>query len=99
MRFVGGPIPPSRVLNPQAEGWTPLREWAAGPFAVAALLLGLPFLTPAVTLLIGRKEVVRGLFKDQPLAGGAFLLALLAMVPVHEVVHARRTAGASARPT
>jgi len=81
MRFVCGPIPPSRVLNPQEVGWTLLREWGAGRFAVVAALLGLPFLIPAPIL-------VRGLLKGQPLVGGAFLLALLVMVPVHELIHA-----------
>jgi hypothetical protein len=89
MRFVCGPIPASRVLNPQGEHWTPLRGWGAGRLAVAAVLLGLPFLVVAVVLLLGiMKDEVRGLFKDQPLVAGAYLLALLAMVPVHEVIHA-----------
>ena len=90
MRFVCGPIPPSRVLNPQAEGWTPLREWGAGRLAVFALLLGLPFLLAALNLLVtlyGQNGPVRGLLRTQPLLGGGYLLALLAMVPVHELIH------------
>jgi hypothetical protein len=88
MRFVCGPIPASRVLDPEEERWVPLRGWGAGRLAVAAVLLGLPFLIAAVILLETMKGEVRGLFKDQPLAGGVYLLALLAMVPVHELIHA-----------
>ena len=90
MRFVYGPIPPSRALNPQVERWTPLREWAAGRLAVVALLLGLPFQLAAVMLLVtvnSQNGQVRDLFRTQPLACGAFVLALLAMVPVHELIH------------
>jgi hypothetical protein len=76
------------VLNPQEEGWTPLREWGARRLAVVAVLLGLPFLIAAVILLHAMEDEVRGLFKAQPLVGGAYLLALIVMVPVHELIHA-----------
>jgi len=56
--------------------------------AVVAVLLGLPFLLAAAFLLVDRKDGVRGLFKDQPLVGGGYLLALVVMVPVHELIHA-----------
>jgi hypothetical protein len=76
------------VLDPQAEGWTPLRQWGGGRFTAVALLLGLPFVIAAVILLFHAKGEVRGLFKAQPLVGGAYLLALMLMVPVHELIHA-----------
>lgn len=88
MRFVCGPIPPSRVLNPQVEGWTPLREGGSARLSAAAVLVGLPFVVAAVIVLGNMREEVRGLFKAQPLAGGAYLLALLLIVPVHELIHA-----------
>ena len=88
MRFICGPVPPSSVLNPHEEGWTPLRGWGAGRLAVVAVLLGLPFLIAAVCLLGNLKQEVRELFKAQPLVAGAYLLALLVMVPVHELIHA-----------
>lgn len=88
MRFICGPIPPSRVLNPEKEGWTPLREWGAGRLTMVALLLGFPFLMAAVILLLNMKGEVRELLKAQPLVAGGYLLALIAMVPVHELIHA-----------
>jgi hypothetical protein len=90
MRLVCGPIPASEVLNPQQHGWTPLRAWGAGRFAVVALLLGLPFLLAAVVLVVtvnAQTGQVRDLFRAQPLLGVVYLLALLAMVPVHELIH------------
>jgi hypothetical protein len=88
MRFVCGPIPPSRVLNPREEGWIPLREKGATRLAVVAILLGLPFLLTAIPLLEAMRLEVHGLFKAQPLVGGAYFLALLGMVPAHELIHA-----------
>jgi hypothetical protein len=88
MRFVCGPIPPSSVLNPQAQGWTRLREWGAGRLAVIAVLLGLPFLIAAIMVLGTMKHEVREFFRLAPLLRGIYLLALLLMVPMHELVHA-----------
>lgn len=87
MRFVWGPIPPSRVLNPQEEQWTPLRELGAGRLALVASLLGLPFFVAAVIMLRSMSGQLRGLVETQPLAGVACLLAFLAMMPVHELIH------------
>jgi hypothetical protein len=88
MRFVWGPIPPSRVLNPQAEGWTPLREVGAGRFTALALLVGLPFTLATAFLLVERKDGLRGLFRDDPLPAGLFLVSVLLAIPVHEAIHA-----------
>ena len=87
MRFVWGPIPPGRVLNPQKEHWTPLRELGAGRLAVVGSLLGLPFFIAAVIVLRSMNGQLGGLVKTQPLVGGACLLAFLAMMPVHELIH------------
>jgi hypothetical protein len=56
--------------------------------ALVAVLLGLPFLIAGVCLVGNMKQEVRELFKAQPLVAGAYLLALLVMVPVHELIHA-----------
>jgi hypothetical protein len=48
----------------------------------------LPFLIAAIILLGDMKHEVRGLFKAQPLVAGAYLLALIMMVPAHELIHA-----------
>lgn len=88
MRFVCGPIPASRVLDPQVGGWTPLRESGGARLAVVAVLVGLPFVVAAVILLDNMRNKVRELFAAQPLVGGAYLLALLLLVPVHEWIHA-----------
>lgn len=88
MRFVWGPIPPSRVLNPQAEGWTPLRESGPGRFTALALLVGLPFTLATAFLLVDRQDGLRGLFRDDPLAAGLFLGSVLMAIPMHEAIHA-----------
>ena len=84
MRFVYGPIPESRVLNPQQEGWTLLREWGPVRLAAVALLLGSPFLITAVVLLAGMRAEVRELLRAEPFLAAGCLLALLGMVPLHE---------------
>jgi len=76
------------VLNPEEEDWTPLREWGAGRLAAVALLVGLPFLIAAVVRLVEMKDEIRGLVRARPLVGSGCLLALVAMVPLHELIHA-----------
>lgn len=88
MRFVCGPIPPSRVLDPEAEGWSPLRQWSGRRLTVVALLLGLPLMIAAAILVHDMKVEMRELFRGRPLVGAAYLSALIVMVPVHELIHA-----------
>ena len=88
MRLVYGPIPPSRVLNPLAAGWTPLREWTPGRLSVIATLAALPIVSAAVMLLLDHRAEMREDFRTRPLAGGMFVAALVLMVPIHELMHA-----------
>jgi hypothetical protein len=55
---------------------------------MTAVLLGLPFLIVAVSLLGTTKDEVRGFLKAEPMLCSAYLLALILMVPVHEFIHA-----------
>ena len=84
MRLVLGPIPPSRVLSPQNEGWTPLREPTSRVFVIQVLLLSLPFLVAAFAILPGLKGHVR----TQPLVLSALVSCFVLMIPVHEAIHA-----------
>ena len=84
MRLVLGPIPPSRVLSPQEEGWTPLREPTSGVFTSQVLLLSLPFLV----LALGMLPELKGYVRTQPVALYALVAFFALMTPMHEVVHA-----------
>jgi len=84
MRLILGPIPPSRVLSPQDEGWTPLREPSSRAFAVQALVLSLPFLVPAFLILPGLK----GCLRTQPLTLLALVSFFALVTPMHEAIHA-----------
>ncbi len=84
MRLVLGPIPPSRVLSPEDEGWTPLREPTSGAFIIEVLLLSVPFLVPALAMLLGLK----GFLRTQSLALSGLVSFFALMIPVHESIHA-----------
>ena len=84
MRFIWGPIPPGRVLNPQEEQWTPLRELGTKRLALVASLLGLPFLVAAVIVLRSMSGQLRGLVED-PAAGRCRLSDYFEVVPVLRV--------------
>ena len=84
MRFVLGPIPPSEVLSPQEEGWTPLREPTSGVFVTQVLLLSLPFLVLALSML----PEIEGYARTQPLACWALVTFFIFMIPMHEAIHA-----------
>ncbi len=84
MRFVFGPIPPSRVLRPQDEGWSSLREPTSNVFVIQVLLLSLPFLVAAFAILLGLKVYLR----TQPLALSSLVIFFAFMIPMHEAIHA-----------
>ncbi len=84
MRLVYGPIPPSRVLSPEDEGWTPLCEPPSGVFVIQVLLLSLPFLVPAVGIL----PELKGCLRTQPLVLPVLVSFFALMTPVHEIIHA-----------
>lgn len=84
MRFVLGPVPRSRVLNPEDQGWTPLREPSSGRFVIWAFLLSIPFLLAVFALLWQLKPFLHA----QPLAFAALVSFFALMIPVHETIHA-----------
>ena len=84
MRFIFGPIPPSRVSTPRDEGWTALREPSAGIFIIQVLLLSVPFLVAALAILLGLK----GFLRAHPLALAALVTFFAIMIPLHETMHA-----------
>lgn len=84
MRLVLGPIPPSRVLSPEDEGWAPLREPSSGVFVIEALLLSIPLLVSAYAMLLE----IKGFLRSQPLGLATLVLFFVLMIPVHETIHA-----------
>jgi hypothetical protein len=88
MRIAYGPIPPSNTLLRPDDGWTPLRELPPARFTIAAILLTIPLVVPGLLVLHASRNEVRTLFADHPAALVGFVLALVAMVPVHEAIHA-----------
>src|SRR2546430_1123916 len=88
MKIVYGPIPPSNTLHPPFAGWTALRELTPGRSAMVAILLALPLIAAAILTLQVAKNDVRALFADHPATLVGFVLALIAIVPVHEAIHA-----------
>ena len=57
-------------------------------FALGASLLSIPFVAAALWVLLGSRSEVRGFFLEHPLHFVAFLSVLLALIPVHELIHA-----------
>ncbi len=88
MRFINGPPPESRTLDPVAAGWTPLREPNSKGFLVACTLIAVPLMVGAFVVLFYNRPVWRPMLRAHPWALAGFATALLAMVPVHEFIHA-----------
>jgi hypothetical protein len=57
-------------------------------FALGASLLSIPFVAAALWVLLGARSEVRGFFLEHTLYFVAFLSALLALIPAHELIHA-----------
>jgi putative zincin peptidase len=83
MRFVFGPIPPSRVLDAEEKGWTPLTQTNSGLFALEASLLAFLFLVPVVLIVFDFAET-----NQEQLRSPFFLAALVLLLPTHEFLHA-----------
>ncbi|MCX6898681.1 MAG: DUF3267 domain-containing protein [Verrucomicrobia bacterium] len=88
MRFINGPIPENRTFDPVAVGWTLLRTPKDRRFVVAAMLCTVPLLLAATILFFHAAPELRAHFRLQRWSLPCFLLALLALVPAHEFVHA-----------
>ena len=82
-------MPESRVLDPEANGWTLLREPNLMRHMLTACLLALPFVVAANWILFSSLDTFRSSVRSGPI--GVLLLAgpLLLMVPVHEFLHSR----------
>ena len=82
MRFVWGPIPPSRTFDAEGAGWTPLRS-VAGRWAAPQAALGM------VPCLVMAGLALRRAAGELPPAAFVATLALpAALVPAHELAHA-----------
>jgi hypothetical protein len=88
MRIAFGPVPLSATLREPEVGWTLLRELPPARFSTIASVLGLPLVALAILVLGAARGEVRTLFSDHPAALAGFVATLLALVPVHEAVHA-----------
>ncbi len=84
MRIAFGPIPPSQGFQDGRESWTPLRELESKWFVGVALLLAIPFVAVAIVLV----RNVSGYLKAEPVALWSLVTFFVAMVPLHEFVHA-----------
>jgi len=84
MKLVVGPVPGSRTFDPQEPGWAPLREPTPDRFLAYALLLSVPILAPGLLLLPRLVEATR----FAPALLFEFVAALIAIIVIHEVVHA-----------
>jgi hypothetical protein len=83
MRFVFGPIPPSRALDAEEKGWTPLAESSSTLFALKGTFLSLLFLVPALLIVFDFAET-----SQEQLRSPFFLAALVLLLPTHELIHA-----------
>lgn len=82
MRLVRGPIPEDEGFRPQETGWTALREPAPEELARPAGWAGLAAIAASLALVdVGRLEVTL-------LTPAVVILGALALIPVHELVHA-----------
>jgi len=88
MRFVNGPIPKSRTFDPVAAGWTPLRAPNERRFVTIAILCTVPFVLAATMVFLEAAPVLRACFRLHPWSLPCFVLLMLALVPLHEFVHA-----------
>ena len=88
MRFVIGPIPKSETFDARVAGWTPLPSKSAREFALTAFLLALPLIAVAVVVFLASRAEVKVAFRASPLLAATFITGMLALVPIHEFVHA-----------
>jgi hypothetical protein len=88
MKLVYGPIPPSETLHAPHDGWTPWRESTPAGFLLAATLLTLPLIATFAWLFTTTRQEMKGYFADHPAALATIVFALLALVPLHEGIHA-----------
>jgi hypothetical protein len=82
MRLVSGPIPEDEGFHPLESGWNALREPAPEELARPAGWAGLAALAAALAL-VDFQGLDVGL-----LTPAAVILGALALIPVHEIIHA-----------
>ena len=88
MRFVIGPVPRSRTFDPVAAGWTPLSNENSRSFAAAVILLLCPLLLTATAIFLQAAPAFRTIFRTHLWSLPCFLFLLLALIPMHEFIHA-----------
>lgn len=88
MRIVFGPVPASRLMDPRQRGWTPLTHSSATRLSTWAAVMAVAAVFCAnATLAMAGPDLWLRLRADPALLGG-FIVALVALVPVHELTHA-----------
>ena len=88
MRFICGPVPASRTFDPVAAGWTPLPESDSRRFMMVAMLSTIPFIAAAIMLILPVAPELRARMMLHPWSLPCFVLLMLALVPLHELIHA-----------
>lgn len=93
MKIHWGAIPENSDFDPEADGWSPIRE--PGPLAIQ--FMAVPVAIVVVGLLIGLLSLV---WPASSVAGSIWPLLLLAvlLIPVHEILHAVCFPGGLASP-
>ena len=84
MRFIVGPIPESEVLDPEKEGWTPLRQVNARKYTAIAFVTAAPVLVATLWYLFRICPVLR----SNPATISMLALFMLLLLPLHELIHA-----------
>ena len=88
MRFINGPVPPTRTFDPVAARWTPLEARGSHHYATVVVLWVCPFLFAATALFFHARAMLRAVFREQSWSLPCLLAALVALVPLHELIHA-----------
>jgi len=84
MRFIVGPIPQNEALDPEKEGWTPLRQVNKKTYTAIAFVTAIPILIGVFLYLLN----IRSLLRSNPATIVVLALFLLLMLPLHELIHA-----------
>jgi|SRR5579862_1310924 len=83
MRFIYGPIPESGAIDPERDGWTPLRQDGINKYVGLSVVLAVPICIAAYVDL----DYIKPLIRSNPIMLALLLVCVVVMLPVHELVH------------